>query len=378
MSKTDTKLSNCEVILDDISLEGSVEEDDCVKIEELIEPRDVESTDVEKTYTFSEAILITNERYLSLLNELIEKFKYHDELLGTLEYDLKSVKGKLEDNENQVIYAITDNFLFCLEAISDHNADYFIYQKEKIVKKNKTYKNKLPKLGSKTLLKRILKDCDSKYNSYLFKFITDIFMLFIVKNEDDTISFSDEYIDYVKENFDENKNFSKMIMVFDNVNNILNNAQQIDEPVLIEEEESWTEPVKNKKGKKKSKSSSKGFIAPEFMKNLENTKIAQLAKNISEKINMDDFPELGDPMKLLSSLGNPCEEGGIQNLLKFVIGEVETSFKSNGMDEKQLINEAQDMMGNFSNLSGIDPMKMFKDGNLDMNQFANIFSKMSK
>lgn len=367
MSKTDTKLSNCEVILDDISLEGSVEDDKLI-----------ETTDGEKTYTFSEAILITNKKYLSLLDELIEKFKYHDELLGTLEYDLKSVKGKLEENENQVIYAITDNFLFCLEAISDHNADYFIYQKEKITKKNKVYKNKLPKLGSKTLLKRILKECDSKYNSYLFKFITDIFMLFIIKNEDETISFSEEYIEYVKENFDENKNFSKMIMVFDNVNNILNTSQQIDEPIAIEEDESWTEPVKNKKGKKKNKGSSKGFMAPEFMKNLENTKIAQLAKNISEKINMDDFPELGDPMKLLSSLGNPSEEGGIQNLLKFVIGEVETSFKSSGMDEKELINEAQDMMGNFSNLSGIDPMKMFKDGNLDMNQFANIFSKMSK
>jgi hypothetical protein len=48
------------------------------------------------------------------------------------------------------------------------------------------------------------------------------------------------------------------------------------------------------------------------------------------------------------------------------------------MDEKELINEAQNMMGNFSKLSGVDPMKMFKDGNLDINQFANIFSKMGK
>lgn len=358
MSQPTTDLSNCEAIIDDIPLE-----DDPV------------------TKSFSEASAITNERYLALLNELIEKFKYHTELLGTLEYDLKSVKGKLVDNDNQVIYALTDNFLYCLEQIADNNSDYFVYQKEKITKKNKVYKNKLPKLGSKTLLKRVLKECDTKYNTYLFKTILDIFLLFTVKSDDGSIQFTEDYMDYVKENFDENKNFSKMLMVFDNTNNILN-IQEIVEPELNEhdDDESWTEPTKSKKGSKndKKKSKNKGFAAPEFMKSLENTKIAQLAKNISDKINMDDFPELTDPMKLLSSLGNPSEEGGIQNLLKFVIGEVETSFKNNNMDEKDLINEAQSMMGNFSSMAGIDPMKMFKDGNLDMNQFANIFSKMGK
>ena len=363
MSQSTTELSNCEVIIDDIPL----------------------SEPSAQTYTFAEAVSIINEKYLALLNELIEKFKYHDELLGTLEYDLKSVKNKLVDNNNQIIYAITDNFLYCLEQISDHNSDYFVYQKEKITKKNKVYKNKLPKLGSKTLLKRVLKECDTKYNSYLFKTIIDIFMLFTITTDDLTIQFTEEYIDYVKDNFDENKNFSKMVMVFDNTDNILNIPDSPDSLIVDanndtnNDDESWTNP-NNKKGKKDKKKSKndKGFMAPEFMKNLENTKIAQLAKNISDKINMDDFPELTDPMKLLSSLGNPSEEGGIQNLLKFVIGEVETSFKNNNMNEKDLINEAQSMMGSFSNMSGIDPMKMFKDGNLDMNQFANIFSKMGK
>jgi hypothetical protein len=173
-----------------------------------------------------------------------------------------------------------------------------------------------------------------------------------------------------------------MIMVFDNVNNILNNAQQIDEPVLIEEEESWTEPVKNKKGKKKSKSSSKGFMAPEFMKNLENTKIAQLAKNISEKINTDEFPLLNDPSKLLSSLTDSSSEenGGIQNLLKFVVSEVEGAFKDNSLNENDLIGEAQNLMGQFKNMSGFDPMSLLSgnNGNIDMSELSNIFSKMGK
>jgi len=359
MSQPTTDLSNCEAIIDDISL----------------------TEDVPKTYTFAEANVIINDRYLAFLNELIEKFKYHDELLGTLKYDLKSIKNKLVDNPNQILDAVTDNFLYCLEQIADNNSDYFIYQKEKITKRNKVYKNKLPKLGSKTLLKRVLKECDTKYNSYLFKTVLDIFLLFTIKTEDNEIQFTNEYVDYVKENFEENKNFSKMLMVFDNSNNILNISQQEPdiEPELNDDDESWIETTKTKKSSNKKKSkNAKGFAAPEFMKNLENTKIAQLAKNISDKINMDDFPELTDPMKLLSSLGNPSEEGGIQNLLKFVIGEVETSFKNNNMNEKDLINEAQTMMGNFSNMSGIDPMKMFKDGNIDMNQFANIFSKMGK
>ena len=59
---------------------------------------------------------------------------------------------------------------------------------------------------------------------------------------------------------------------------------------------------KKKKGKKKSKSSQKGGMFEDaFMKGLEGTKIAQLAKNISSKIKPQDFPELDDPMKLMSS-----------------------------------------------------------------------------
>jgi hypothetical protein len=118
------------------------------------------------------------------------------------------------------------------------------------------------------------------------------------------------------------------------------------------------------------------------MKNLENTKIAQLAKNISEKININDFPALSDPSKLLSSLGSGnTEEGGIQNLLKFVVGEVEQAFKTETLNEKDLMGEAQNIMGQFKNMSGFDPMSLLggdNPDNIDLSQFANIFSKMGK
>ena len=333
--------------------------------------------------SFEELIPIVNEKYLSFLNELLEKFKYHDHLAGPLDHDFKLAQEKLVENKFQVIDTIINNFLYCLEQLADHNSDYFIYQKEKITKKNgKSYKNKLPKIGNRTLLKKILSEAESKSVPKIFKDIIDMFMLLTFKNEYNIILFNEEFVDYVKENFDENKNFSKMIMVIDNVNNILDSKlEDIDESQIIEEDsEDEIKKSKSKSKSKKEKNKSKGAIGPDFIKGLENTKIAQLAKNISEKINIDDFPALSDPSKLLSSLGDSSNEGGIQNLLKFVVGEVEGAFKDNTLNEKELIGEAQNLMGQFQNMSGFDPMSLLSGdkGNIDINQFANIFSKMGK
>jgi hypothetical protein len=340
---------------------------------------------------FKDSILQINEKYILILNELIEKFKYHDELIGPLQHDLKLTNEKLVENKYQVIDTITDNFLFCLEQICDHNSDYFIYQKERIKKNGKSYKNKLPKIGNKTLLKRILKETDNNSTEKLFKNIIELFNLLTYK-EDNVIYFNKEYIDYVKENFTDNKHFSKMIMVFDNIDNIINSQiEGNDEPENFENndtDEEETKTNKNNKNNKNSKNKSKkdGKLGPDFLKGMENTKIAQLAKNISEKINIDEFPALTDPSKLLSSLTNPeggedGEGGGIQNLLKFVIGEVEDAFKNNNMNEKDLVNEAQNIMGQFSSMSGFDPMSLLKGGagnDFNLNQFADIFSKMGK
>ena len=332
-----------------------------------------------KILTFSEIIPIINDKYLIFLKSILEKFKYHNELVGPLESDLKLTNDKLLINKYQVIDTITDNLLFCLEQICDHNSDYFIYQKESTPKKNgKIYKNKLPKIGHRTLLKRILKESDRKSSEKTFKDIIELFTLLTLKDENDVIVFNNEYINYVKENFNENKNFSKIIMVFDNIDNILDT--KLDESDIIEEDNDKEIEVYNNKKNKNKKNKNKNNT-DDFMKGLENTKIAQLAKNISEKINVNDFPDLNDPSKLLSSLGNPSgdENGGIQNLLKFVVSEVEDAFKNNNLNEKDLISEAQNIMGQFQNMSGFDPMSLFKNGeNLDINQFADIFSKMKK
>lgn len=334
---------------------------------------------------FNEVIESINTKYLAFLNELQEKFKYHEYLLGFLESDIKNITNNLSEDSYYILDSVTENFLFCLEQISDYNSDYFVYQVEKIKKKNgKVFKNRLSRFGSKTLLKKVLSESDNKYHDKIFKTITDIFHLLTTKDEEGNITFMDDYVDYVKDNYEENKNYSKMLIILDNVNNMLNSNLQ--ERFANNEltNENIEDDVEEKKTKDKKKSKGgKSKIDPNFIKNLENSKIGQLAKNISEKINIEDYPEMSDPSKLFSSFMGGAgagaeggDQGGIQNLLKFVIDEVQGAFKDNKIDQSDLINEAQNMMGSLKDLAGIDPMSLLgKNGGAGL---ADIFSKMSK
>jgi len=100
-----------------------------------------------------------------------------------------------------------------------------------------------------------------------------------------------------------------------------------------------------------------------------------MAKQISEKINLEDFPILQDPTKLLSTLTNPEEGmGSIGGLMEVVMKEVQSSFQDNNSNENDLVNEAQNIMGKLSG-SGLDPVNLMKNMNLDMSKFADIFSK---
>ena len=61
-----------------------------------------------KILSFSESLPLINDKYISLLNDLNEKFKYHDDLSGPLESDLNLTTEKLPSNKYQVIDIITD------------------------------------------------------------------------------------------------------------------------------------------------------------------------------------------------------------------------------------------------------------------------------
>ena len=168
---------------------------------------------INNIYMSLESIIeVINPKYQSFLNNLLEKFKLNDnELYKLIKYDIKDIQENLKEDNNTILDIIIDNFLFCLEQINDHNNDYFIYQKERIEKKNgKSYKNKLPKLGYKTLLKRVLEFGDKKLSLEMYQFILELITLLTV-NTDGKISFNKEFEEYVKENFDENKNYGKNI-----------------------------------------------------------------------------------------------------------------------------------------------------------------------
>ena len=100
-----------------------------------------------------------------------------------------------------------------------------------------------------------------------------------------------------------------------------------------------------------------------------------MAKNISEKINLDDFPILTDPSKLLSTLTNPEEGlGSVGGLMDVVMKEVQSSFQEGNGEENDLINEAQNIMGKL-NGTNLDPVNLMKNMNLDMDKMADLFKK---
>ena len=345
--------------------------------------------------SFDEIIPIINQKYLNAISNLNSLFKHHKELGPSIKNDIEKMNENLITDKYHILNILTDNYLYCLEEVKELNADFFVYQEvKKIKKKGKVTKSKISKIGEKTTLKEILPNLKTKTSQIFFKDIFEIFELLVYEDENGTFILSEDYLEFIKETFSSNKNYNKILLVIDNIDNIFSNYdeneidEQINQSILQEQKEK--ENKKNKKDKDKNKkSSNEGFgnlgesMGENFMKGIEDTKIATLAKNISEKINLTDFPVLNDPSKLLASLTNPGQNGedgkGIGDLLQFVIGEVQEAFKGgNGLSENDLVNEAQNIMGKFGNMAGFDPSKIMNNPNLNLNQFADIFANMTK
>ena len=60
--------------------------------------------------------------------------------------------------------------------------------------------------------------------------------------------------------------------------------------------------------------------------------------------------------------------------MEVVMKEVQSSFQNNDSNENDLVNEAQNIMGKLSG-TGLDPMNLMKNMNLDMSNFADLFNK---
>jgi len=342
------------------------------KLEESFDEINIaDTTDDVLELTFNELIEGINAKYFEFLNKLSVKFKDHEKLSKSIQFDIQYLQEKCEKNSLACLVTITDNFLYCFEQVKDKNSDFFIYQKEQFVRKSgKTVKNKISKIGNKTLFKDILNNLKRDTIVSTCNDLIDIMKLLIYE-EDSIYRFHDDYLEFIDENFKNNKNYTKINIVVENIDSIIGSIEED----LIEEEEYEKEVSKKeemKKGKKKA-SKKDNNMGADFIKGIEDTKIAQMAKSISEKINIDDYPILTDPMKLFSSLSNPEEGlGSIGGLMDVVMKEVQSSFKSTDTNENDLVNEAQNIMGKLSG-TNLDPMNIMK--NMNMDKFADIFNK---
>ncbi len=368
--------------------------------EQILESTPVESSSTQKTVlTYQEAVRDVTHKYIDLCVAVQDKFKHHHDLAGALEAGIRNFKERTGSNFDQVIYTLCDNFLYCLEEIRDANVDFFLYQVDKIRKKSgKVEKQKVSRLIGKASMKLIMHESNENTRQFIFSSILECFKLLTTTNENGDMVFFPQMVEFVKENLNDSKFYSKMLVSIDYVESILD----ADAPALnfeeaniqLDDSSDEDEKLNKKKNKNnnKKKQSSGNPLEDQFMKGLENTKIAQLAKSISEKINPDEFPMLNDPSKLLSSLSSP-EEGGLGELMKFVMTNVQDAMSQNNFDENELIQETTGLLGGLKNMAGIDPMAMFQNmastmgqqgGNgdempqmPDMSQFAGIFQNLN-
>jgi hypothetical protein len=119
------------------------------------------------------------------------------------------------------------------------------------------------------------------------------------------------------------------------------------------------------------------------MPNLENmfegSSIGNIVKELSEEINEEDFGDISNPADLLGSLLNPSEEGGdnkLQNIMTKVMQTMDTKMKNGEINQEQMMNEAQGMMGS------LGPMMQGLGGNgqgggLDLNSLMGMMGGMN-
>ena len=89
------------------------------------------------TLSIKDVCQIIHNQYIEMLDIVTDSIKHDEELKNALVRDKKHYMEKVEKNGLlQILYVYTENFLYCLEAIKDHNCDYFTYQEDKIKKKS--------------------------------------------------------------------------------------------------------------------------------------------------------------------------------------------------------------------------------------------------
>ena len=113
------------------------------------------------------------------------------------------------------------------------------------------------------------------------------------------------------------------------------------------------------------------FLPP----NIFNGAIGDLAKEIVEEIDIEEL-NLNDPSKLLQDLlsGNFSEENdssGVVNLVKNITGKIQDRLTNGGLNEADLLSEAQNLMKNLGGAGGNNPLGSIFSGLMNSNFMDN-------
>ncbi len=152
-----------------------------------------------------------------------------------------------------------------------------------------------------------------------------------------------------------------------NLHNIMNSSAKFAEEIIKEQAKSTED------GKSPDMSSFlNGMDENKFESEFLNSKIGNLAKEISEELNGDDLKCMENPDDLMKNLLSG-EGGGLGNIIQKVSSKLQNKMKNGELNEEALMKEATNMMGMlnpaFSKMAG-------GMGGGGMGGMGNLFSMM--
>ena len=169
-------------------------------------------------------------------------------------------------------------------------------------------------------------------------------------------------LDIILEKYKEHENYEKIKDVLDNheiyLNEIMKSSSKFAEEILKEQ--------KNENPKNLFENIDEKKFEESFL----NSNIGNLAKEISEEINPEDFSSIKNSDDLFSSLLSGKENGGLTKIISQVGNKLQNKLQSGQLNEQSLINEATQMMG----MLNPSLQKMATGG---MGGFGNLFNAMN-
>ena len=122
----------------------------------------------------------------------------------------------------------------------------------------------------------------------------------------------------------------------------------------------------------------KNTDGPDMSNIFEGSVIGDLAKELSEEINPGDLGNIENMGDIVNSLLNPSAggENKLQGIIKTVTEKMDNKMKNGEITQEQLLNDAQNMMGNVGQLFGQMGGNGASTGTDDMGNIGNMLQQM--